>query len=166
MPNKRTSHQTIGGRIFSRLLDVIPDFASLESGDYGKSEAAGFMALHLDVLHIDGDKVLVALAHNYKHPSGDMIPDPDMQVVAYRDREYAEAVSYQDFFGYKEVWGGAGAAHASWQREMNSFLFSWLGNLIEQGHCVKLRSTESEQHPLSLQPLQPKRFHCRPTRYI
>jgi len=148
MANARIPNQTVGGLIFSRLLDVIPDFASLESGDHGKSEAAGFMALHLDVLHIDGDKVLVALAHNYKHPSGDMIPDPDMQVVAYRDREYAEAVSYQDFFGYKEAWGGAGTAHASLQRELNSFLLTWLGILIEQGHCVRLKLTESEQHPL------------------
>jgi uncharacterized protein YqiB (DUF1249 family) len=131
---------SIGFRTFHRLLDVVPGIAALQTGDYGKSDISGYMALNLDVLFCHPGKSMIALSHLYKHPSGDMIPDPDMQITVYPEREYAEAVSYQDFFGYQSAEDGAGAVHARVQRELNSFLYSWLGNLIEQGHCIQLRS--------------------------
>ena len=43
-----------------------------------KSQVSGFMDLNLDRLSRDGSVTVIALSHYYKHPSGDMIPDPDM----------------------------------------------------------------------------------------
>ena len=132
---------TIGAQIFHRLLDVVPDLMTLSAGNYGRSEVSGFMNLNLDVLAKGPNKVVIALSHLYKHPSSDMIPDPDMQIAVYLSDEYAEAVTYQDFFGYRKVKDGAGATHSKVQYELNAFLLTWLGNLIQQGHRIVLRTT-------------------------
>ena len=89
-------------RIYKRLLDVIPDLLAIESG--GKSVVSGYMDLNLDILDKRPDKIIIALSHYYKHPSGDMIADPDMEVAVYPEREMAEAVAYQDSWGYRRVY--------------------------------------------------------------
>src|SRR5450830_717841 len=132
-----TQTNTIGSGIYHRLLDVVPDLVSLRAGQYGRSVVPGFMNLNLDVLHKDSKKLVIALSHLYKHPSGDMIPDPDMQVTVFLTEEYAEAQTYQDFYGFRATETNAGQVDQRTQRELNSFLLTWLGNLISQGHCVK-----------------------------
>lgn len=131
---------TVGGKIYQRLLDVVPDLMTLNAGAHGKSEVPGFMALNLDVLHRDGGLIEIALNHLYKHPSGEMIPDPDMQIAVFPEREYAEALTYQDMFGFRDVGSEAGRANLRAQRELNAFLLGWLANLIEQGHAVSMRA--------------------------
>jgi uncharacterized protein YqiB (DUF1249 family) len=132
---------TIGNQIFYRLLDVIPDLMTLRAGDYGRSKVFGFMnlILNLDVLASDSKKIVLALSHLYKHPSGDMIPDPDMQITVFLGDEYAEAQTYQDFYGFRAIEIAAGQVDQRARRELNHFLWSWLGNLIEQGHRVALK---------------------------
>lgn len=39
---------------------------------------------------------MLALSHSYKHPSGDLIPDPDMILQVLRDAQTAKALTYQD----------------------------------------------------------------------
>ena len=39
---------------------------------------------------------MLALSHYYKHPSGDLIPDPDMTLQVLRDAQTAKALTYQD----------------------------------------------------------------------
>lgn len=60
-------------RIFHKLLNVIPDLLTIE--EYGKSVVDGYMDLNLDVLDRTPSKIVIALSHYYKHPSGDMIPE-------------------------------------------------------------------------------------------
>lgn len=129
---------TIGAQIFHRLLDVVPDLVSLRAGQYGRSEVPGFMNLNLDVLAKDSKKIVIALSHLYQHPSGDLIPDPDMQITVFLSDEYAEAQTFQDFYGFRAAETNAGQVDQRVQRELNSFLLTWLGNLIAQGHGVKL----------------------------
>ncbi|MDV6341117.1 DUF1249 domain-containing protein [Nitrosomonas sp. Is24] len=124
----------INTHIYRKLLKVIPDLHTIE--EYGKSVVPGFMDLNLDVLQYTPEKIIIALSHYYKHPSGDMIADPDMEIAIYPDREYAEALTYQDSFTYQSVMLDSGGINAKLQRELNIFLSQWLANLVEQGHQI------------------------------
>ena len=62
------------------------------------------MDFNLDILQRKGDVLRIAISHYYKHPSGDMIADPDMEVRVNRKTETAEALTYQDTYGYQEVY--------------------------------------------------------------
>ena len=73
-----------------------------------------------------------------------MIADPDMVVAVYADRAMAEALSYQDAFGYREVYSNGGATvDARAKRDQNQFLKTWLSNLIEQGHRIRLEASDT-----------------------
>lgn len=122
-------------RIFHKLLDVIPDLLTME--EHGKSKVDGFMDFNVDILHRTPERIIIALSHYYKHPSGDMIADPDMEVAVYPSREYAEALTYQDSFGYQSVKLDSGQVNVRLQHDLNKFLSQWLTNLIHQGHCIK-----------------------------
>ena len=134
-----TQTNTVGTQIFYRLLDVVPDLMTLNVGNYGRSQVLGLMNLNLDVLAKGPNKVVIALSHLYKHPSGDMIPDPDMQIIVYLPEEYAEAQTFQDLYGFRAVETIVGQIDQKARRELNIFLTSWLGNLIEQGHRIVLQ---------------------------
>ena len=111
--------------IYTRLLHVIPNLRNI--GSYDKLSAPGFMDLHVDILNKKGNVWRIFLAHNYR-AAGDVIPDPDMEVLVDFDYETAEAETYQDTYVYRE------AVDQRSRFELNAFLLLWLGNLIEQGH--------------------------------
>lgn len=122
-------------QIYKKLQTVIPDLQSIDK--HGKSVVQGYMDLNLDVLRREPTKTLIALSHYFKYPSGDMIADPDMVLAVYEDRGMAEALRYQDSFGYQEVYSQGGAVVDVWtKRELNQFLTQWLSNLIIQGHRI------------------------------
>lgn len=118
---------------YEKLIRLIPD---LESGKFEakKLKADGFMDLNVDLLLCEKHRILVALSHYYKHPSGDMIADPDMELAVYPDRKMAEALSYQDMFGYRRVYPSEDQVDLRAKQELNSFLSQWLSNLLSQGH--------------------------------
>jgi uncharacterized protein YqiB (DUF1249 family) len=135
MANKNSS-EDIHTRIYRRLLDVIPDLLTIE--EHGKSEVDGLMSLNFDVVQRTPEKLTIALSHYYKHHSGDMIPDPDMMVAVYIDRGMAEALTYQDMYIFTTVYSQDRThVDVAAKRSLNSFLNTWLGNLIEQGHIIK-----------------------------
>ena len=76
-------------------------------------------------------------SYYYKHPSGDMIPVPDMEVMVNRKSETAEALTYQDTYGYQEVYSEDGSCNKSLQHSLNESLLMWLNNLYEQGHKIE-----------------------------
>ena len=121
--------------IYKRLVRLIPNLYSIKES--GKSESPGFMDIHLDILQRNGDVLRIAISHYYKHQSGDMIPDPDMEVMINRKSETAEALTYQDIYRYQEVYSEDGSCNQSLQRSLNEFLMMWLNNLYEQGHKIE-----------------------------
>jgi uncharacterized protein YqiB (DUF1249 family) len=121
--------------IYKRLIRVIPNLYSINES--GKSEVSGFMDFNLDILQRKGDVLRIAISHYYKHPSGDMIPDPDMEVTVNRKTETADALTYQDTYGYQEVYSEDGSCNKSLQHSLNEFLLMWLNNLHEQGHKIE-----------------------------
>ena len=48
--------------------------------------------------------------------------------------EMAEALTYQDCFGYREVYPTPGQVDVRAKAELNRFLSQWLSNLLAQGH--------------------------------
>jgi uncharacterized protein YqiB (DUF1249 family) len=124
-------HETI----YKKLLRIVPELADPKF-EAKKLKSEGFMDLNIDILSWDAakDKCHIALSHYYKHDSGDMIPDPDMEVALYPSRQMAEALSYQDCFGYRQVYPEPGKINPRAKKELNSFLNQWLSNIIAQGH--------------------------------
>ena len=125
--------EKIGAEIYHKLLDVIPDLMSIEEA--GRSKVEGYMDLGFDLLNRSPERLVIALSHYYRHPSGDMIADPDMEIIVFPKQEQAMALTYQDCFGFRAV-EHAGLTDKRCQRDLNNFLSQWLSNLIVQGHCI------------------------------
>lgn len=126
-------------QIYKKLLVVVPDLKSIEES--GKSIVSDYMDLNLDVLKKGTDKIIIALSHYYRHPSGDMVSDPDMEIAVYPTRGMAEALTYQDTFGYRVVYSQGGTmVDVRAKRDLNQFLNQWLDNLIQQGHCIPTKT--------------------------
>jgi hypothetical protein len=124
---------TIYARIYEKLERLVGDLAAVP--EVRKSRVSGFMDLNLDRLSSDGGATVIALSHYYKHPSGDMIPDPDMQIRVMPNEKMAEALSYQDSYMYRTVYGDDGRVVSSAiKQELNDFLEQWLSNCLQQGH--------------------------------
>ena len=123
-------HETI----YNKLTKLIPDLETSRFTKARKLKAPGFMDLNIDVLERSGQHLILALSHYYKHPSGDMIPDPDMEVRINLEHKTAEALSLQDLFGYRMVYPEPGKVDLRAKKELNQFLSQWLTNLNQQGH--------------------------------
>lgn len=118
---------------YKKLLHLIPDLETAKF-EARKLKSDGFMDLNIDLLLCEKHRIVVALSHYYKHPSGDMIADPDMEIAVYPDRKMVEALSYQDMFGYRVVYPEPDKVNLRAKKELNSFLGQWLSNLKSQGH--------------------------------
>jgi len=122
-------------RIFDKLLRVAPELKLTR--EIAKSRVSGFMDLNLDILRRSEGYRRISLSHYWKHPSGDMIADPDMEIAVFFDDGLAEALTYQDAYVYEVAYPCEGeppdlAVHA----RLNRFLEQWLDNLAEQGHVL------------------------------
>ena len=134
--SKENASRDIYARLYQKLKQVVPDLLTIEES--GKSKVEGFMDLHLDVIYKRSNRIIIALSHYYRHSSGDMIPDPDVQLAVYPKLEQAETLAYQDSFCYREVYrDDQGTEDIKAKKELNAFLDQWLSNLIELGHCIK-----------------------------
>jgi len=125
----------IQNEIYKRLLIVIPNLFNIKES--GKSKSSGFMDFNLDILQKKGGVLRIAISHYYKHSSGDMIPDPDMELLVNRNNQTAEPLTYQDVFMYQEVYSEDGVPDVQLQKSLNDFLLQWLQNLKEQGHKIE-----------------------------
>lgn len=120
-------------RIFQKLLRIAPELS--DTSEYAKSIVSGFMDLNLDVLERSQGYMRIALSHYWKHSSGDMIADPDMEIAVFLDGGLAEALAYQDAFTYEVAYSdGATLPDLAVHARLNEFLEQWLDNLAEQGH--------------------------------
>ena len=127
--------------IYDRLQPILK---ALGDEQYVKLESKGFMDLHVNRLNADfvaGEMArgthwnYYSLAHYYSQ-NGDMIPDPDMVVRVHIDNNMAEVWSYQDSFGYKEVYTereGKVMVYQARKKDLNNFMKFWLRNLKAQG---------------------------------
>ena len=119
---------TIPNTLYRKLITVIPNLRAINS--HSKLTADGYMDLHLDILSRANDTARIAIAHNHIH-NGDVIPDPDMELIVDFREQTVNAKSYQNLYVYSVV---EEEDDPKLQQELNEFLDMWLDNLIEQGH--------------------------------
>lgn len=128
-------------QIFKKIIVLLPNIDKMEAGQAAKLTSAGFMDLHVDVLSIEQDRTVISMAHYYEQ-NGDKVPDPDMEIALYPKFKMAEALTYQDSFGFKEVYPEPGKVYPTIKKELNSFLNQWLNNIKSQrffleGHRIE-----------------------------
>lgn len=107
-------------------------FLSNEPGHAITLKSGGFMDLHIDLL----GRNHMSLAHYYRQ-NGDSIADPDMEIRIHPDVKCAEALTYQDTYGYREVYPEPGKVAIRAKKELNALLNQWLSNLKAQGFFGK-----------------------------
>ncbi|RUS44987.1 DUF1249 domain-containing protein [Cohnella sp. AR92] len=96
-----------------------------------KLQSKGFMDLTIESFGYNGK---LALTHYYLL-NGDLVPDPDMEILVHPEMKMAEALTYQDTFGFKTVYldDDRRQFYPSRKKELNQFLNTWLNNLQKQG---------------------------------
>lgn len=130
--------ENIYTRIYQRLLDVIPDLLTIEES--GKSEVDGLMPLNLNVIQRTPEKLVIALSHYFRHGSSEMIAYSNMEIVVYISHEMAELLTYQDAYVFNSGYSpDRSHANFSAKQALNDFVHAWLGNLIAQGHSIKMK---------------------------
>lgn len=94
---------------------------------YMRFESEGLMDLHVDNLL----NSRISVAHNGIQ-NGDVMADPDMEVLIYPERQEAEGMTFQnDYLGiYQEVYDD-GKPNVKLQADLNIFLHDWLQNIID-----------------------------------
>ena len=125
-------------RIYEKLQRVAPELGDIS--EHAVSKVSGLMDLTLDVLERSNGYRRIALAHYWRHHSGDMIADPDMEIAVFLNDELAEALTYQDTYLYEVAYPDASEPpDVEIHARLNEFLENWLDNLCEQGHVLRQR---------------------------
>lgn len=117
-----------------------------------------FMPFCVDCLGPDDggrEGVRYALSHYYKHSSGDMVPDPDMEVLVRHHNRTVEALTFQDIQRYDEVYPEPGKYRPALKKSLNAFLQTWLLNIIQQGH-QRPESSQEHNNNMSKKPYEEK----------
>lgn len=116
--------------IYSRIYKKLDDLGVLDVpiGESVHLKSSGFMDLVIEKL---GENHF-SLTHYYEQ-NGDLCPDPDMEIKVFPKEKMAEALSFQDQFGYRKVYPDLNHVNIKAKKELNEFLDTWLKNLHEQG---------------------------------
>lgn len=129
------------GRMYKLLDSICPKpLHELEPGDNFKLKSDGYMDFNIDVLyrHEEGD--LVAALSHYHEQDGDMMADPDMQILIDQKNGNIQAATFQQDGwggGYREVFHNFPETKLINMKEkegQNKFLKMWLKNIKDQGH--------------------------------
>ena len=114
-------------RIFRQLIEI---GKTIDNG------ASGIMAVGVDRLSDNDYGTIWAISHYWKHPTGDMMADPDMMFLVAPDGIYP--LTFQQDPGiYQEavVWaedGSISGCRRRLQRELKDFANGWMQNIEAQ----------------------------------
>jgi len=133
-------------RIYKRLLKIFPDLEGMSVGDHRKVENEPYMPLAMDVLADTEYGRVISIAHNYIQ-NGDLMADPDMQLLINFKKQTAQAMSFQnDGLGiYQECLffdDGKLMVRMNLLKDLNRFLDTWSKNLIDQGFAKAANTQE------------------------
>ena len=113
--------------IYEDIYKKLDKLEILDVTEYERRTNEGYMDLNIDRLNEN----TWTLSHNFEM-NGDLVPDPDMKVKVYPDGKMAEALTFQDQFGYRAVYPEPGKIDLRAKKELNEFLNQWLSNLLIQ----------------------------------
>jgi len=142
---------SIYSALYKKLIRVVPLEFITKGVEAGKSKVGGFMDLNYDFLRSSKDGRIIALSHYYLQ-NGDMVADPDMEIRVMPDLGLAEALTYQDVYGFKRVYDDTGGVDVAMKKELNEFLSQWLSNLINQKHRIREARDGDEEVPAEPAP--------------
>ena len=120
--------------IYKKLIKIIPDIATRRSAGKSQLHSDAMMDLNLDILSKQGDIIRIALSHYYKQ-NGDMIADPDMELIINTQLMTSNAMTYQDSMIFQSA-EHEGGINQKLVNSLNEFLDQWLQNCIDQGHKI------------------------------
>lgn len=135
---------------YLKLHELIPNIVQeiSEGKTYFKSKVDGYMDFNFDFLFIDTDgRYVFALSHLYEQ-NGDLVPDPDMEIRLDPILQTVEALSFQDYRSYSKVYEETEqgtAINTGVKKSLNTFLKTWLKNLVDQGHFIDLSSAQIQE---------------------
>ncbi len=90
--------------LFNKLMKVLPDLEDLvHNAEAIKMKSKGNMDFNVDFLGALKEGHRIALSHYYKHSSGDMIADPDMDVFIDFKSKMLTGLTYQNSMVYQSV---------------------------------------------------------------
>lgn len=127
---------------YTRLLALLPDVQTMEAGSAVKMKAEPFMDLCIDVLRQQGTVTQISMAH-YFEQNGDLVPDPDMEVMLMHVTRMALPVHFQNAIAYRVCIEGTKVINGKELADQSSFLSIWLRNIKSQGHRI-IPSTDKE----------------------
>ncbi|MGM8228917.1 DUF6908 domain-containing protein [Cellvibrio sp. ARAG 10.3] len=136
-------NNSIYQRNFNQLiaLNICDEQGSLRP--CGKSRSQGYMDLVYERLPmidcVNGlPNKAISIAH-YFEMNGDLCQDPEMVVLVNASSKTAEAYHFQQAMPpiYQEVYDDGNRVDPALKQNLNTFLETWLANLVNQGHGVE-----------------------------
>lgn len=128
---------------YARLLALLPQVRTMEPGSAVKMQADQFMDLCIDVLQQKGTVTQISMAHYYEQ-NGDLVPDPDMEVMLMHETQLALPVHFQNAIAYRVCIEGTRITNGKEFADQSSFLSMWLRNIKSQGHRIIPSSNSQE----------------------
>lgn len=122
--------------VYGQIYDKLQKLGILTVKEHVRAKSGSFMDLVVEKV---GENEF-SLTHYYEQ-NGDLIPDPDVTVRVHENMKMAEALTYQDSFGYQAIYiedeDGTKLVDAVVKQKLNGFLNYWLSNLMQQGFKVQ-----------------------------
>ena len=151
MDKNRTSTNTIEHRNYKKLMQIAPGILE-DRYRYMKLRSEPFMDLIIEKL----DDNRISMAH-YFLQNGDLMSDPDMEIIVDRNQEKVKAATYQlDCMAfYQEAYNADNQLRdVRKAKVLNDFLEEWLKNIIDQGHVtVKAHYLDEEKGAGGTEPV-------------
>jgi uncharacterized protein YqiB (DUF1249 family) len=133
-------------RTYERVLQLAPCLEDMAGSTC--SHIAGQPLLHLIILEQTPYTTVVRLLQQAR--VGDAkVPSPEVELRVYHDLRVAEALCWRSRYGRGEWLAGMVHNKASLgdKRELNFFLWKWLGHCLALGHSLWPAAREEELNP-------------------
>ncbi|MBX9726455.1 MAG: hypothetical protein K2X09_04245 [Rickettsiales bacterium] len=127
---------------YKRLLDLLPNVQTMAQGSAVKMKADQFQDLCIDIIQQKESVTQISMAHYYEQ-NGDLVPDPDMEIVLMHVTRMALPVHFQNALAYRVCVEGTRVINGREFVDQSSFLSMWLRNIKAQGHQL-INATETE----------------------
>jgi uncharacterized protein YqiB (DUF1249 family) len=127
-----TDKMDIYQRNYRKLLELVPTLKDLQP--LAMLSTLGSANTEISVLDRNHEKLVLRLTRFRKRVSGETVVDLDMTAAVFLRYEQMEALTYQDCFGYRQVYCDDLLAFSPVaQKELNAILNQWLTCLASQG---------------------------------
>ncbi len=135
----KSKRKTVYNTNFDRMIKL--GIITESDDEHRVSKSSDYMDLVVEIVHYEDwfpnqeKATLFSLTH-YFEQNGDLCKDPDMIVAVCHDSNEVRALTFEMSIPplYQVVYPDEGKVYPSLERELNSFLRTWLNNLIAQGH--------------------------------